>query len=329
MEMRQGGDLSLEKRVAPVAACARIPTDALMRGDGPEEESDTLSMPFLQHLEELRTRIIRALMGLVITFMFCIAFCYRLWDFVQAPATEALKKIGADPPVLVINQPMEFFSIVWVQVPMVFSLFLASPWVLYQVWAFISPGLYRREKRLAVPFVLSTAGLFILGGLFAYFVAFRFGLTFLLGLALAGGVKPLVTITTYFDLFFDVMLGVSLVFELPVAIFFLTLLHIASPKFLLRHSDYAILVIVILAAIITPTPDFFNLTLVAVPICLLYFVGVFASYLLILKREGRRIPWGKIVLSLIVSLLLIAAVSYWRLLKIGYHPTNHLPFMVR
>jgi sec-independent protein translocase protein TatC len=248
---------------------------------------------------------------------------------VQAPATDALKKLGADPPVLVINQPMEFFSIVWVQIPMVFSLFLASPWVLYQFWAFISPGLYPREKRLAVPFVFCTAGLFILGGLFAYFVAFRFGLTFLLGLATAGGVKPLVTITTYFDLFVNVMLGGSLVFEMPVAIFFLTLLHLVSPKFLLRHADYAILAIVILAAIITPTPDFFNLTLVALPMGVLFFVGVFASYLLILKREGRRFPWGKIVLSLIVSVLFIVALGYWRLLKLGYHPTNHLPFLVR
>jgi len=318
--MEQGGDLSLEKSVTPVAASGRI---------AGQDEPELLRMSFLEHLEEMRARIIRALMGLVVMFIFCIAFCNQLWDLVQAPATDALKKIGADPPVLIINQPMEFFTIVWVQLPLVFSLFLASPWVLYQFWAFISPGLYPREKRLAVPFILSTAGLFILGGLFAYFVAFRFGLTFLLRLALAGGVKPLVTITTYFDLFVNVMLGVSLVFELPVAIFFLTLLHIVSPKFLVRHSDYAILAIVILAAIITPTPDFFNLTLVAVPMCLLYLLGVFASYLLILKREGRRFPWGKIGLSLIVSLLLVAALSYWRLLKVGYHLTNHLPFMVR
>ena len=120
------------------------------------------------------------------------------------------------------------------KVPLVFALFLASPWVLYQVWAFISPGLYQKEKRLALPFVLSTAGLFILGGCFAYFVAFRFGLAFLLSIGLTNGVTPLVTITHYFDLFVNVMLGVALVFELPVAIFFLTLLHLASPRFLLR-----------------------------------------------------------------------------------------------
>ena len=128
---------------------------------------------------------------------------------------------------------MEAFSIIWVKVPLVFSLFLASPWVLYQVWAFIAPGLYQKEKRLAFPFVLSTAGLFILGGCFAYFVAFRFGLAFLLSIGLSNGVTPLVTITHYFDLFVNVMLGVALVFELPVAIFFLTLLHLASPRFLI------------------------------------------------------------------------------------------------
>ena len=186
---------------------------------------------------------------------------------------------------------MEAFSIIWVQVPLVSSLFLASPWVLYQIWAFIAPGLYQKEKKMAVPFVLSTAGLFILGGCFAYFVAFRFGLAFLLGIGLQNGVTPLVTITHYFDLFVNVMLGVALVFELPVAIFFLTLLHLASPRFLLQHSRYAILAIVIAAAIITPTPDFFNLMLFAVPMCLLYFVGVFASYLLVMKREGKVFPW--------------------------------------
>ena len=126
-----------------------------------------------------------------------------------------------------------------------------------QVWLFIAPGLYSNEKRLAIPFVLSTAGLFIMGGLFAYFVAFRYGLAFLLGIGISNGVQPLVTITHYFDLFVNVMLGVALVFELPVAIFFLTLLHLASPRFLMRHSRYAILAIVILAAVITPASQLF------------------------------------------------------------------------
>ncbi len=320
-----------KRSLVPAAAGGggRVPPPPPPGDDDDAEEDGMLRMSFLEHLEEMRSRIIRALMGLGVAFLLCIIFCYPLWDIVKAPAIDALKRIGANPPKLVINEPMEGFSIIWVKVPLVFSLFLASPWVLYQVWAFISPGLYKKEKRMAVPFVVSTAGLFIIGGLFAYFIAFRYGLAFLLGIGLQDDVQPLVTITHYFDLFVNVMLGVALVFELPVAIFFLTLLHLASPRFLLRHSRYAILAIVIIAAIITPTPDFFNLMLFAVPMCLLYFVGVFAAYLLVLKREGRKFPWGKVIAITLGSVIVLAAVAYFLLLRLHYHPVFHWPFFVK
>src|SRR5580704_8061467 len=330
MDTPNGGGLSPEERsLVPVGAGGRTPPPPPPDDDDDDGEEGMLRMSFLEHLEEMRHRIIRALQGFGVAFLLCIIFCYQLWDFVRAPATDALTKIGVKPPNLVINEPMEAFSIIWVQVPLVFSLFLASPWVCYQIWAFISPGLYQKEKRLALPFVLSTAGLFILGGCFAYFVAFRFGLAFLLGIGLQNGVTPLVTITHYFDLFVNVMLGVALVFELPVAIFFLTLLHLASPRFLLQHSRYAILAIVIAAAIITPTPDFFNLMLFAVPMCLLFFLGVFASYLLVLKREGKKFPWGKVIMFTVLAILLIAAISFFVLLKLHYHVVGHWPFFAK
>src|SRR5204863_8180349 len=115
---------------------------------------------------------------------------------------------------------------------------------------------------------------------------------------------PMVSITEYFDLFVNVTLGVALVFELPVLIFFLTLLRIVSPGFLVRHSRYAILAIFILAAVITPTPDVFNLMLFATPMCLLFYVGVLAGYLLVLHRENRRFPW-KIVGTVVLAVLLL------------------------
>ncbi len=325
--MPNGEDSSSESSRLPalLGRGGRVPPTA---GDD-EEDEGMLRMSFLEHLEELRSRLIRALMGFGVAFLLCIIFCYPLWDFVRAPAVDALTKIGVKPPVLIINEPMEGFSIIWVKVPLVFAIFVASPWVLYQIWAFIAPGLYQKEKRLAVPFVVSTAGLFILGGVFAYFIAFRYGLAFLLGIGLSNGVQPLVTITHYFDLFVNVMLGVALVFELPVAIFFLTLLHLASPRFLLEHSRYAVLAIVILAAIITPTPDFFNLMLFAVPMCMLFFVGVFASYLLVLKREGRVFPWAKVLGIAIPSLIAALALGYWALVKLGYHFVPHWPFFVK
>ena len=325
--MPNGEDSSSEPSRLPalIGAGGGVPP----RGGEDDEEEGMLRMSFLEHLEELRSRIIRALYGFGVAFLLCIIFCYQLWDFVRAPAVDALTKIGVKPPVLIINEPMEGFSIIWVKVPLVFAVFVASPWVLYQIWAFIAPGLYQKEKRLAIPFVMSTAGLFILGGVFAYFIAFRYGLAFLLGIGLSNGVQPLVTITHYFDLFVNVMLGVALVFELPVAIFFLTLLHLASPRFLLEHSRYAVLAIVIIAAIITPTPDFFNLMLFAVPMCMLFFVGVFASYLLVLKREGRTFPWPKVIAITLAVVAAILAIGYFALLKLGYHAVTHWPFFIK
>ena len=276
------------------------------------EEDALPRMSFLEHLEELRTRIIRALAGFGVIFLACLAFSDRLWLIVQAPAVEAFRKLGSGE--LVGINAMEQFEIIWMWTPLVASLFLGSPWIIYQVWAFIAPALYPHERKWSIPFIFTTAGLFILGGLFAYFLAFRYGLTFLLGIGKFAGVTTTLSIDSYFDFFVDVMLGVSLIFEMPVVIFFAVLLRLATPKFLFQHSRYAILGIVILAAAITPTTDFFNLALFTIPMCLLFFVGVFAGYLLVLRREHKRFPWMKATLWTIPILAILAA-AYWLVKK--------------
>lgn len=298
----------------------------------PEEDDDDegmLRMSFLQHLEELRSRLIKAIIGGIVAFVACIGFGPWLWTIISAPATDALIKIGLKNTTLVATEPMEGFNIMWFKVPAVVSLFVAAPWILYQVWAFIAPGLYKKERKWAIPFVLCTAGLFIGGGLFAYFVAFRFGLTFLLQLMLIGGVTPMITITSYFDLFMNVMLGVAVVFELPVVIFFLILLRITTPKWLMANSRYAVLGIVILAAIVTPTPDALNMCLFAVPMLVLYFVGVFAGYLLVLRREGERFPWKPVLLGTLVILLIAGGIVYWAQVHYHMHWIRHWPFLVK
>ena len=333
---------------------------------GDDEEEGMLRMSFLDHLGELRSRIIRALVGFGLVFLVCLVFSNQLWLVVQGPAVEAFRRLTVQaqqnddervkevckPPATVATSapcaeavktantpkvsgslvgidPMEQFSILWMWTPLVASIFLASPWILYQIWAFIAPGLYKSERRWAVPFVLTTAGLFISGGLFAYFIAFRFGLTFLLGLGGFAGIKPMISIDKYFELFVDVMLGVSAIFEMPVIIFFLVLLRLATPKFLMEHSRYAILAIVIIAAIITPTPDVFNLMLFAVPMCMLFFVGVFAGYLLVLHREKRKFPWAKL-LPWFLALLVILALTGWVMVtKYHYHLVKHWPFLMK
>jgi len=293
-----------------------------------DEEEGMVRMSFLEHLEELRMRIFLALAGIGVSFAFCLVFANQIWKFISAPAIEALKMTGAQPN-LVFIKPTEAFAIIWVKAPMLVSLFLAAPWVLYQVWAFIAPGLYKRERRWAGPFVICTAGLFILGGAFAYFVAFRFGLAFLLSIGRDINVTPMITATEYFDLFVNATLGIGLVFELPVLLFFLTLLRVVSPAFLLRNTRYAILAIVVIAAIVTPTPDIFNLMLFAVPMCALFFVGVFASYLLVLHREKRRFPWAKVLYGLLVVVVAVAGLLYLALTRWGFHLAPHWPFLTR
>jgi sec-independent protein translocase protein TatC len=317
----------------PAAASGRrppgLPPPPPPPGDGGDEEDGMLRMSFLEHLEELRSRIIKALIGIGVAFVLSLAFAGPLWKVIAAPAVAALTTLGINPPELTQITPMEAFNTIWVKIPLLCAAFLASPWVLYQVWAFISPGLYRRERRWAVPFIVCSAGLFILGGLFAYFVAFRYGLTFLLGIGMGNYVRPMVSISTYSDMFVNVILGVGLVFELPVLIFFLTLLRVVNPQFLLNHSRYAILAIFIIAAVVTPTPDAFNMMLFATPMCLLFFVGIFASYLLVLNREGRKFPWSRVLIPVLLVLILVAGGLILAITKYGMHLVPRWPFLMR
>jgi sec-independent protein translocase protein TatC len=286
-------------------------------------------MSFLEHLEELRARILKALYGFGAIFGLCIIFSNPLFRIIERPGLIALKHTGNPEAHFVAIDVMEQFSIVYVWTPVVAALFLGSPWILWQLWAFISPGLYEREKKWAVPFLLCTAGLFIAGGLFGYFIAWPDTLTFLLT---AGGnldVTPALSIDSYFDKFVDVLLGIGVAFELPILIFMLSLLRVASPLFLLSHSRYAILAIVILASLLTPSPDALTMTVFAVPMCLLFFLGIFASYLLVLRREHRRFPWRPFFIwlgfvAVVVGLfILVAVVEY------NFHLTWRWPFLVK
>ena len=294
-----------------------------------EEDKGMLRMSFMEHLEELRYRILRALIGVVVAFVASIAFANDLWRVVSAPAVGALQHLHIDPPDLAQITPMEGFNVIWIKLPLLVSVFVGSPWILYQVWGFISPGLYKKEKRWAVPFILSTAGLFIGGGLFAYFVAFRFGLEFLLGIGRDVHVRPVVSISEYFDLFVNVTVGIGLVFEMPVIIFFLTLLRMASPRFLVRHSRYAILAIVVIAAVVTPTPDVFNMMIFAVPMVALFFVGVFASWLLVLRREGKPFPWGILALVFTGLIAIGAGIVAVMIYRYHFHFIQRWPFFTQ
>jgi sec-independent protein translocase protein TatC len=293
-----------------------------------EEDDGMLRMSFLEHLEELRSRLIKALGGVAVAFLLSMIFANEIWKAISDPAAEALARLGY-PPTLKQLSPTDAFTVIWMKVPLLTATFLSSPWILYQVWSFISPGLYKKERRFAAPFIICTAGLFVLGGLFAYFVAFRFGLEFLLGMGKDINVEPAINLVDYFDLFVNVSLGIGLVFEMPVAVFFLTFLRITTAKFLLANSRYAILIIVILAAVVTPTPDIFNLMIFSVPMVFLYFVGVFASYLLELRRNDESFPWASVLVILVSLLAVVAGVFYVAVTRYGYKLVPAWPFLVR
>jgi sec-independent protein translocase protein TatC len=294
-----------------------------------DEEEGMARMSFLEHLEELRKRLLLALAGVGVAFALCLLFSDQLWNVVFEPAGAALRDLHVVPPTLKLISPTDTFQIMWMKVPILFAVFLSSPWLLYQVWAFIAPGLYKRERRWAAPFVLSSAGLFVLGGIFAYFIAFRYGLEFLLGLGIGKGVDPNVNVNEYYDLFVDVMLGVGIIFEIPVLLFLLTLIHVANPAFLVRHSRYAILAIVVLAAIITPTGDVFNLALFATPMIILFYIGIFASYLLVLHREKRRFPWRTFSMWVVIILVVLMGAAFLAARYYGFHFVPHWPIFVR
>jgi sec-independent protein translocase protein TatC len=245
------------------------------------EPSEALTqMSLLQHLEELRKRLIHSLIGLVVAFGFCWAFIERIFGFLSRPV-QALLPEGTKLAFLGLTDPF----ILFVKVALLAAVFLASPWLMVQAWRFIAPGLYRRERRWALPFVLAGTTFFVAGGAFAYYIAFPFAAEFLLGMGAQFDLQPVLTIERYIRFLMTVMLGMGLMFELPVLIFLLARMGLVTPGFLIRKFRWAVLIIFVIAALITPTPDVVNLCLFAVPTIGLYLLGVAAAALFPRRRE--------------------------------------------
>ncbi|MBI1955864.1 MAG: twin-arginine translocase subunit TatC [Acidobacteria bacterium] len=238
-------------------------------------------MSFLDHLDELRRRIFYSLIAVGVSVLGCWTFADEIYALLARPLTQTLRELHMEET-LVYTNPVAPFNL-YLHLSFVAGLFVASPFVLWQVWRFISPGLYPREKKYAVPFVLLSSGLFIAGGVFAYTIAFPAALRFLLNFGKQ--FRPLITINEYFSLASTIILGLALVFELPILILFLTFLRLVTPRFLLRNFRYAVLVIFIVAALITPTPDIPTMMLFATPLIVLYLFGVGLSYMILRSRR--------------------------------------------
>lgn len=245
-------------------------------------------MSFLEHLEELRQRLLRSVIAMVVAAGVCFLFSNRIYGFLARPLTTELRDLHLDAQLVYLN-PVDPFNL-YIKLSIVCGLFLACPYVLWQIWLFVSPGLYKHEKRYVWPFVLLTSGLFITGGAFAYQYAFPAALAFLLRFGHL--FKPMVTITEYWDLAFKVIVAVGLVFELPVAIMLLSLFGIVTPRFLWKNLRYAILITAVVAAAILPSNDLASVFIVWVPLVALYLLSILLSWLVTARRRRRAAEQG-------------------------------------
>jgi sec-independent protein translocase protein TatC len=253
--------------------------------EAPETEQDKLpAMGFLEHLEELRRRIIYCLISLAVGFFACWGYAEKIYGVMQRPIMAALQNHGMSEK-LVYLAPTEPFNI-YLKVAALAGLFVTSPFILYQVWAFISPGLYRNEKRYVVPFMVSTVSLFLAGGYFGYKLVYPQALDFLIGFGRQ--FQPMITIEKYTDLFLVIIIGMGVIFEMPILVFFLSLMGIVTAGWMWRNLRYSILVIFIIAAILTPTTDILNMCIFAAPMVGLYVLSIGIAFIVHPKQRRAR-----------------------------------------
>ena len=243
-----------------------------------EDEFTTARMTFLEHLEELRKRIILACLGILVGVVGSFAFINPIFDFILAPTRAAL------PPgsQLIYTQPGEAFSL-YIYVSLIGGAVLAAPFIMYQVWLFVAPGLYTNEKRFAIPFVLfSTIG-FVGGAAFNHYIAFPFLMIFF-GSFNTPDLAFMPKLADVFGLYTKMLLGLGIVFQMPTVIFFLAKMRVVTARFLIRQFRYAMLLFVIAAAVITPTGDPLNMMIFTAPMLVLYLLSIGIAWLVAPKR---------------------------------------------
>jgi sec-independent protein translocase protein TatC len=251
--------------------------------DPEEVELSGKQMSFLEHLEELRVRLLHSIYSIIVTTGVCFYFRNQIYAYLSKPLTDALTALHL-PPHLVYTNPVDPFNL-YIKLSIMGGIFLASPYILFQLWLFISPGLYRNEKKYIWPFVLLTSGLFISGGFFAYKLALPKAFRFLLDFA--SQFQPMVTINEYWDLAISIIVAVGIVFELPVVILLLSIFGIVTPKFLLKNFRYAVLLTAVIAAGIVPTNDMATIFVVWIPLLGLYVLSIGLSWLVYLKKNKK------------------------------------------
>lgn len=233
-------------------------------------------MSFFDHLTELRTRIVWSLVPAGVGLLISLYFTTTVMRFLSSHLKTEL----------VFTTPTEAFW-TYMKVAMIMGLFIAMPIILWNVWAFVAPGLHKHERKYAAPFVIIGSLLFIGGGAFAMLVVVPFAISFLVSFGQDQGLRPMITISSYIDFILKFTLAFGVVFEMPVVITLLSMLGVVTPQFLSKNRKYAILINFVIAAILTPTPDIVNQSLMAGPLIILYEVGIICSRV-VARRKARR-----------------------------------------
>jgi sec-independent protein translocase protein TatC len=269
-------------------ALVPFPAAKTVKYDEPDEDPDRGEesddgaggkMSFLEHLDELRKRLIWSLVSLFGGFVACLAFYERIFEFVMKPLAATL------PPgqKLIYTEPTEAFML-QLKAAALTGLIVAAPAVMWQLWLFIAPGLYRREKRLALPFVISSSLLFLAGAAFNHYVVFPIAFAFLGGFG-TQYLQFMPRVQPVFSLYARMMIAFGLIFQMPVLVFTLARLGLVTAGFLFRNTKYAVLIIFVIAAVITPTSDVVTQSLMAAPMILLYGVSIGIAWLFGRKSE--------------------------------------------
>lgn len=240
---------------------------------------DDFRMPILDHIRELRDRLIRSLWVLAVTLGVSFFFSRDLFDWIAAPMNQALRDTGTGT--LAVTEATEGL-LVQMKVAGLSGLFLASPFLFFQIWQFVSPGLYDQEKKHVVPLAFTSTVLFVTGAAFAYFGVFKFGFPFFLQMN-GPDVTAVLSINSYLTFAMTLLVAFGAAFQLPVVIFFLARLGIINHRDLIRGFRYSIVAIAIVAAILTP-PDILSMALMGVPLVLLYGVGIGVAYVWSTKK---------------------------------------------
>ncbi|HEV2383126.1 MAG TPA: twin-arginine translocase subunit TatC [Terriglobia bacterium] len=251
------------------------------------EDINGKQMSFLEHLEELRQRLLRSVVSLLVGFGISFYFAKNIFAFLDRPMRTTLHEVGVKG--LVYLNPVDPFNLN-IKLSLLAGVFLASPYILWQLWLFISPGLYRHEKKYVWPFVSLTTALFATGGYFAYALAFPAALKFLV--TYGNQFTPMVTINEYYDLAMSIIVAVGLVFELPVVILLLSIFGIVTPQFLWRQVRYAVLITAVVAAAIVPSNDMASIFIVWIPLVGLYVFSIGLSWLVQTRKRRKERETG-------------------------------------